>query len=130
MSWLVLFFVAHELGHVLAAQVCGNPCRQLRLGCGPVLARRSWHGFRLVLALLPVGLAVGIESRRPGHNRLVAAGGLGAGLAVALLALAWGVLANDAALAAVGLVCVLTTAINALPLPGLDGYFLAHPERT
>lgn len=122
--WLFAFMLIHEAGHALVSQASGNPCRQLRIGIGPRLAAWSWHGFRFVLSALPFGFTVGMERRRFGVEGLTAAGGLSSGLALALSALWFAGLTNDAAAGVAGLLCLVLTGVNLLPVPGLDGYFL------
>jgi membrane-associated protease RseP (regulator of RpoE activity) len=117
---IVSFFAAlvlHELGHLVAARMCGVPIKQAGLGWGPKLygVRVSDVDYRV--HLLPVGAYVRMDmvalQRRPLVRQLFV---LGAGIAVniALAVLAWGTVFGVFNLAlAIG---------NLIPLYQLDGW--------
>jgi membrane-associated protease RseP (regulator of RpoE activity) len=113
----VAALVVHELGHYVAARLCGVPIRQLGIGWGPKL-----YGVRLGpvdchVRLLPVGAYVQMDMQalqtRPLMQQLFV---LGAGIAVNLVLclLTWGSLFGAFNLAlAIG---------NLIPLYQLDGW--------
>ncbi len=50
-----LIVFVHELGHMLAAKLCGNAVPNFAIGMGPSLASAQWGETRYHLCLLPVG---------------------------------------------------------------------------
>lgn len=109
--------VLHELGHYVAARLCGVPIKQAGFGWGPKL-----YGFRLrsvdcQVRLFPVGAYVQMDiaalQRRPLWQQLFV---LGAGIGVNLLlcALSWG-----SFFAAINLALAIG---NLIPLYQLDGW--------
>ena len=112
-----LTLLIHELGHLVAARVCGVPAPELGLGWGPKLADVSAGGVRFKLHLLPIGAYVRLDMRelqtRP--------------LAQQVFVLLAGVLVNlAAALSTQGtwfsLMNYLLAATNLLPLYQQDGW--------
>ena len=123
MTYLLLFALfaltmfIHELGHLMAARLCGVPAAELGLGWGPRLFGRRVRGVEFRLHLLPVGAYVRLDMRelqaRP--------------LAQQVFILLAGVLVNiAAALATQGswfsLMNYLLAATNLLPLYQQDGW--------
>ena len=109
--------VLHELGHYVAARMCGVPIKQAGFGWGPKLYGVRFSQVDCQLRLLPVGAYVQMDiatlQRRPLIQQLFV---LGAGIGVNLLlcALTWGSLFGALNLAlAVG---------NLIPLYQLDGW--------
>ena len=117
----VLLFAAtmfiHELGHLVAARVCGVPATELGLGWGPKLLDAGVGGVRFRLRLLPVGAYVRLDMRelqaRPlSQQVLVLLAGVIVNLSAALLTQGtWFSLLN-----------YLLAATNLLPLYQQDGW--------
>jgi membrane-associated protease RseP (regulator of RpoE activity) len=109
--------VLHELGHLVAAKLCGVPVTSIGLGWGPKLCRRTFRDIDCQLRVLPLGAFVQLEMavfhRRPVNQQLLV---LGAGIAVNLILaiLFWGTLFGTLNLSlAVG---------NLLPIYQQDGW--------
>lgn len=109
--------VLHELGHYIAARMCGVPVKQAGLGWGPKLFEVRLNQVDCQLRLLPVGAYVQMDMRalqtRPLVQQLFV---LGAGIGVnfVLCVLTWGSLFSVINLAlAIG---------NLIPLYQLDGW--------
>ncbi len=107
----------HELGHLVAARLCGVRAAELGLGWGPKLFGRRVRGVELRLHLLPVGAYVRLDmaelQARP--------------LAQQVFILLAGVMVNlGAALSTEGswfsLMNLLLAATNLLPLYQQDGW--------
>ena len=119
-TYVLLFALTmfiHELGHLVAARLCGIGATELGLGWGPKLLERSAFGVRFKLHLLPVGAYVRLDMRE------LQARPLGQQVFVLLA----GVLVNiAAALATQGswfsLMNYLLAATNLLPLYQQDGW--------
>lgn len=117
---LVSFFAAlvlHELGHYLAARVCGVPIKQAGFGWGPKLFGVRVSKVDCQLRLLPVGAYVQMDmvalQRRPLLQQLFVLGA-GIGVNLVLCAVSWGSLFGALNLAlAIG---------NLIPLYQLDGW--------
>jgi membrane-associated protease RseP (regulator of RpoE activity) len=65
-TYLLLFATTmfiHELGHLVAARLCGVRASELGLGWGPKLFEVSAGGARFKLRLLPVGAYVRLDMR-------------------------------------------------------------------
>lgn len=126
----------HELGHLLAARWVQVPVSRICIGWGPVV----WHAqpdphLRLVLRALPLGMSIGVPSRRdaaghvyrlPRADLWIAAGGPLANLlltATLFAAARWLDLPYAAAhgLVGLGLLSLGLALLNLLPIPGLDG---------
>ena len=117
---IVSFFAAlvlHELGHYVAARLCGVPIKQVGLGWGPKVYGVRVSAVDYQLRLLPVGAYVQMDmralQRRPLWQQLLV---LGAGIGVNLVfcVVTWGSLFSSLNLAlAVG---------NMIPLYQLDGW--------
>ena len=107
----------HELGHLLAARLCGIGATELGLGWGPKLFERSVYGVQFKLHLLPVGAYVrldmrGLQERPLGQQVFVLLAGVMVNLAAALAAQGtW-----------FGLLNYFLAATNLLPLYQQDGW--------
>ena len=117
----VLLFAAtmfiHELGHLVAARLCGIRATELGLGWGPKLLEKSAFGVSFKLHLLPVGAYVRLDmkelQRRP--------------LGQQVFVLLAGIMVNLAAAVATqgtwfGLLNYFLAATNLLPLYQQDGW--------
>jgi membrane-associated protease RseP (regulator of RpoE activity) len=65
-TYVLLFAVTmfiHELGHLVAARLCGVPAPELGLGWGPKLFEVNLRGVNFKLHLLPVGAYVRLDMR-------------------------------------------------------------------
>ena len=51
----------HELGHFLAAKLCGVEVESFSLGWGPVLLRKTWRGTEYRLSAFPLGGYCGMK---------------------------------------------------------------------
>lgn len=118
--YVLLFAVTmfiHELGHLLAARLCGVGATELGLGWGPKLLEVSAGGVRFKLHLLPVGAYVRLDMKSLQTRPLVQQ----------VFVLLAGVLVNiAAALSTQGtwfsLMNYLLAATNLLPLYQQDGW--------
>ncbi|HEX7956814.1 MAG TPA: site-2 protease family protein [Pyrinomonadaceae bacterium] len=119
-TYVLLFALTmfiHELGHLVAARICGVPATELGLGWGPKLFEAGVGGVRFRLHLLPVGAYVRLDMRELQKRPLTQQ----------VLVLLAGVLVNlAAALATRGtwfsLMNYLLAASNLLPLYQQDGW--------
>jgi regulator of sigma E protease len=119
-NFLVSFFAAmvlHELGHFVAARVCGVPVKQAGLGWGPRLFGVRMSGVDCQLRMLPVGAYIQMDmvtlQTRPLLQQLFVLGA-GVGMNIALGVLTWGSLFGALNLAlAIG---------NIVPFYQLDGW--------
>ena len=117
---IVSFFAAlllHELGHYLAARLCGVPINQAGLGWGPKLCGVRVSTVDYQLRLLPIGAYVQMDmialQRRPLLQQLFVLGA-GIGVNLVLCVLTWGSLFGALNLAlAIG---------NLIPFYQLDGW--------
>jgi membrane-associated protease RseP (regulator of RpoE activity) len=107
----------HELGHLVAARLCGVRATELGLGWGPKLYGRRVRGVEFRLHLLPVGAYVrldmrGVQSRPLAQQVFVLLAGVMVNLAAALVTQgSWFSLMN-----------LLLAATNLLPLYQQDGW--------
>jgi membrane-associated protease RseP (regulator of RpoE activity) len=117
---LLSFFAAlvlHELGHYVAARVCGVPIKQAGFGWGPKLLSVRVSNVDCQLRLLPVGAYVQMDmaalQRRPLLQQLFVLGA-GIGVNLVLCVLSWGTLFGALNLGlAIG---------NLIPFYQLDGW--------
>jgi membrane-associated protease RseP (regulator of RpoE activity) len=116
----VSFFVAivlHELGHFVAARVCGVPVKQAGLGWGPRLFGLRVSNVDCQFRMLPVGAyiqmdMVALQTRPLLQQLFVLGAGIGVNLMLAILT--WGSLFGALNLAlAIG---------NVVPFYQLDGW--------
>ena len=56
-----VLIAVHELGHFLAAKLCGVRVNEFSIGMGPVLLKKMHHGTQYSLRALPVGGFVALE---------------------------------------------------------------------
>jgi len=117
---LVSFFAAlvlHELGHYVAARLCGVPIKQAGFGWGPKLYGVRFSQVDCQLRLLPVGAYVQMDiatlQRRPLLQQLFVLGA-GVGVNLVLCVLTWGSL-----FAAFNLALAIG---NLIPVYQLDGW--------
>ena len=119
-TYVLLFALTmfiHELGHLVAARLCGIGATELGLGWGPKLLEKSLFGVRFKLHLLPVGAYVrldmkGLQQRPLSQQVFVLLAGVMVNLAAALLTQgSWFSLMN-----------LLLAATNLLPLYQQDGW--------
>ena len=119
-TYVLLFALTmfiHELGHLIAARLCGIGATELGLGWGPKLLEKSAFGVRFKLHLLPVGAYVrldmrGLQERPLSQQVFVLLAGIMVNLAAALLAQGtW-----------FGLLNYFLAATNLLPLYQQDGW--------
>jgi membrane-associated protease RseP (regulator of RpoE activity) len=113
----VVALVLHELGHYVAARLCGVPIKQAGFGWGPKLFGVRVSEVDCQLRMLPVGAYIQMDmaalQRRPLFQQLFV---LGAGIAMnlTLCVLTWGSLFGALNLAlAIG---------NIVPFYQLDGW--------
>ena len=112
-----LTMLIHELGHLVAARLCGIGATELGLGWGPKLLEKRAFGIRFKLHFLPVGAYVRLDMRqlqtRPLTQQVfVLLAGVLVNLAAALLTQGtWFSLMN-----------YLLAATNLLPLYQQDGW--------
>lgn len=109
--------VLHELGHLVAARVCGVPIKQAGLGWGPKLFGVRVNDVDCQLRALPVGAYIQMDmvvlQTRPLLQQLFVLGA-GVGVNLALCFLTWGSLFSSLNLAlAIG---------NIVPFYQLDGW--------
>jgi membrane-associated protease RseP (regulator of RpoE activity) len=119
-TYVLLFALTmfiHELGHLVAARLCGIRATELGLGWGPKLLEKSAFGVRFKLHLLPVGAYVrldmkGLQERPLGQQVFVLLAGIMVNLAAAFVAQGtW-----------FGLMNFFLAATNLLPLYQQDGW--------
>lgn len=109
--------VLHELGHFVAARVCGVPIKQAGLGWGPRLFGLRVGNVNCQLRMLPVGAyiqmdMVALQTRPLLQQLFVLGAGIGVNLMLAILT--WGSLFGALNLAlAIG---------NVVPFYQLDGW--------
>ena len=109
--------VLHELGHYVAARLCGVPIKQAGFGWGPKLFGVRLSDVDCQLRMLPVGAYIQMDmialQRRPLLQQLFVLGA-GVGMNLTLCALTWGSLFGALNLAlAIG---------NIVPFYQLDGW--------
>ena len=113
----VVTLVLHELGHYVAARICGVPIKQAGFGWGPKIYGVKVSKVDCQLRLLPVGayvqMDIGVLQRRPLLQQLFVLGA-GIGVNLVLCAFTWGSLFGAFNLAlAIG---------NLIPIYQLDGW--------
>ena len=119
-TYVLLFALTmfiHELGHLLAARLCGIGATELGLGWGPKLFEMNVRGVRFKMHLLPVGAYVRLDMKELQARPLVQQ----------VFVLLAGVLVNLAAAGATqgswfSLMNLLLAASNLLPLYQQDGW--------
>lgn len=109
--------VLHELGHFVAARVCGVPIKQAGLGWGPKLCGVRISNIDYQLRALPLGAYIRMDmvalQARPLLQQLFVLGA-GVGVNLILCVLTWGTLFSSLNLAlAIG---------NMVPFYQLDGW--------
>mgnify|MGYP003575305946 FL=1 len=114
---LLAAIVLHELGHFIAARVCGVPVRSAGIGWGPKLYGVKLSEVDCQVRLLPIGayiqMDMGALQSRPLFQQLFVLGA-GIGVNLTLCMASWGTLFGALNLAlAVG---------NLMPLYQLDGW--------
>ncbi|HWS54817.1 MAG TPA: site-2 protease family protein [Pyrinomonadaceae bacterium] len=113
----VLAMLIHEVGHLVAARLCGVPAPELGLGWGPKLASFRAAGVEFKLHALPIGAYVRLDmaelQRRPlAQQTFVLLAGIFVNLAAAVCAPGtWFSLMN-----------YVLAATNLLPLYQQDGW--------
>jgi regulator of sigma E protease len=112
-----LALILHELGHLMAARLCGVPVTGMGLGWGPKLCRRTFSNIDYQLRMLPLGAFVRMDMsvfHRRSLNQQLFVLGAGIGVNLLLAILTWGSLFG---------VLNLGLAIgNCLPLYQQDGW--------
>jgi membrane-associated protease RseP (regulator of RpoE activity) len=68
--WFVLAMLIHELGHLVAARLCGVSATELGIGWGPRLCGVRIGGVELKLHALPVGAYVRLDMEELQRRRL------------------------------------------------------------
>lgn len=58
---LGIVVIIHELGHFIAAKLCGVKVESFSVGWGPVLLRKKWRGTEYRLSVLPLGGYCGMK---------------------------------------------------------------------
>jgi membrane-associated protease RseP (regulator of RpoE activity) len=114
---LLVAIVLHELGHFIAARICGVPVKQAGFGWGPKLYGVRLNQVDYQLRLFPIGAYVQMDmlalQSRPLFQQLFVLGA-GIGVNLTLCALTWG-----------SMFAVLNLALavgNLIPLYQLDGW--------
>lgn len=113
----VAALVLHELGHAVAARVCGVPIKQAGLGWGPKLFGVRVGDVDVHLRLLPIGAyiqmdMIALQARPLWQQLFVLGAGIGVNLTLAVMT--WGSLFGAMNLAlAIG---------NLVPVYQLDGW--------
>ena len=119
-TYVLLFALTmfiHELGHLVAARLCGIGATELGLGWGPKLFEKSAFGVCFKLHLLPVGAYVRLDMRGLQERPILQQ----------VFVLLAGVMVNLAAALATqgtwfGLLNYFLAATNLLPLYQQDGW--------
>ena len=60
--------IIHELGHFIAAKLCGIQVNEFALGMGPVIFRKQGKETSYVIRLLPIGGSVSMEGENGGYE--------------------------------------------------------------
>lgn len=68
--WFVLAMLIHELGHLVAARMCGVRASELGIGWGPLLGGVRIGGVEFKLRALPVGAYVRLDMEELQRQRL------------------------------------------------------------
>lgn len=115
--WFVLAMLIHELGHLVAARLCGVRASELGIGWGPRLCGVRIGGVEFKLHALPVGAYVRLDMEELQRRRL----------SQQVFVLLAGVLVNLAAAGLAGgtwfgAMNFLLAATNILPLYQQDGW--------
>jgi membrane-associated protease RseP (regulator of RpoE activity) len=115
--WFALAMLIHELGHLVAARVCGVRASELGIGWGPRIFGFSAGGVEYKLHALPIGAYVRLDMKKLQGRRL----------SIQVFILLAGILVNI--LAAIfargtwfGAMNFLLAATNLLPLYQQDGW--------
>lgn len=54
----------HELGHFIAARLCGVTVETFSIGWGPALLKKKWHGTEYRISALPLGGYCGMKGEK------------------------------------------------------------------
>lgn len=61
---LIFIIIFHELGHFIAAKICGVKVESFSVGFGPVLLHKKFHGTDYRLSLIPLGGYCGMKGEK------------------------------------------------------------------
>ena len=61
---LIFIIIFHELGHFIAAKICGVKVESFSVGFGPVLLHKKFHDTDYRLSLIPLGGYCGMKGEK------------------------------------------------------------------